>query len=140
MEIDWTHILLAVIAGFPATVTAFGAILMSLRNGRKADNISDKIDDNTAVTKSSAKDATTNARVAATAASSADDKLSDLLNGGLDKLIRGIVREHTEPLARSFKDHDNLDRRNMDEIRQSLIALGAQRDPPLPPPTPWNHT
>ncbi len=129
---DWTQFLTAVgvfVGVVLSAVTVFLSALAKMRgdtNAVKLAENTDKLDENTKLTKDGTQAATANAKVAASAATTAAIKtaaLSSQLNGAMDERIRNIVREHTEPIAAALKDHASIDDQNMREIRDALIAL-----------------
>ncbi len=134
--IDWTNVLIAAIAGLPATIAAIGALLMGFRNSGKANVITSKLDDNTALTVMSgeaANSASIKAKVAADKAEVAAVKAEDAviqkvgllngiqtsLNGGLtDALAKAMV-----PIREEMRRHAEIDERNMQEVRDALSSL-----------------
>ena len=106
----------------------------------KVKAVESKIDENTHLTMTGAEKINQNAREAADAASlvardaasaaaMVANELSQLLNGSLDRRMRAIVKEHSEPLLATFKSHAEQDERNMAEIRQALQSLRATATP-----------
>lgn len=92
---------------------------------RKADSVEKKIDSNTEITVAGNTAATTNARVAATAAIDAKksvDEVSAKLNGGIDSAIAAAV----EPIKRGMSEHAATDDKNMRDINDKIAALDAR--------------
>ncbi len=123
MDVDWTHVIIAMIsglaAGVPATLMAMATLVSSWKN-------SNKIDQNTELTKAGAVSATANAKVAADAASSAESKVDDLsvkLNGELDRKIKAIVGTAILPIQEFMEVHTKQDEDNMSEIRNAIAEL-----------------
>ncbi len=134
--IDWTHVLIAAIAGLPATIAAIGAILMGFRNGNKTDAVATKLDDNTALTVMSgeaansasikAEVAAVKAGVAATKAEDAVVQKVDLLHGIQNSLNGGLasaIEKAIAPLKESIQQHAEIDERNMQEVRDALSQM-----------------
>lgn len=122
-EVDWTHVWVALIAGIPATLAAIGALLASLRNGGKADDIQTSVNANTIITKKGTEDAATAAIKAAETATKADNKITHMLNGVLEHKITTIVKEQTQPLVEAFHEHKEQDKANMTRLEGALKDL-----------------
>ena len=103
------------------TIVAFLTLWVKLQYG--VDKVSNKVDDNTRLTK----EGTTVAAIAATAAANRTDELAKSLNGALDARIQKVVdmqiKIHIDPLLAAFKEHYEADERNMTEIRATLAQL-----------------
>jgi len=109
--VDWTHVLVAIVVGLPATIAAISAAWQSYRN-------STKIDTNTAITIKGSAAAVNNAKVAADTASEAKDAADNLakqLNGALDDRITKIVKKHMDPLLA-----------NMNKIETTLKEMSSK--------------
>lgn len=116
---DWNHIAIALIAATPPTLLALATLVSSWRN-------SEKIDHNTFLTKEGAVQAVTNAKVAAKAAHSAEDKVEELkksLNGELEKKIEEIVLRVVSGLKETMSNHIQAYEDNAKEIKESLDKL-----------------
>ena len=93
------------------------------------DEVKDKIDENTEVTKKGAKEATENAKAAADTADQARQAAQELgkkLNGGVDEAIEAAVRpirEALQDLSLAYQSHAVNDEKNMQEIRKSLLEI-----------------
>lgn len=126
-DLNLTQVVVAFITGLPPLIAAVLAAVLGLRNSRK-------IDQNTQITVASGRSATDNAKSAARAAVSAENKIGDLLNGAMDEKIRGIVKEHTDPLQDALKIHYETlrahavqDEKNMEEIRLKLDSINTPK-------------
>lgn len=109
------------------TVIGFLTLWVKLRYGaERADIVEKKIDNNTAITSAGTAAATKSANkaeVTADRARVAAETITEMLNGGFDDRIAKIVRDYTEPLANSFKAHNEQDQRNMETITASIKEL-----------------
>jgi hypothetical protein len=120
----------SIVTGMVTCVTVIcGVITLWLKQrsiSAKVDQGLAAIDDNTQLTKAGATAATVNTKVAANAAVDASRKADDLakqFNGALDDRIKGIVKEQTDPLVKSFADHNEQYDRNMKSIQQAIDDL-----------------
>lgn len=99
---DWTHIVIALIAGLPATIPALVAAILSLRNNTKIDIATKKVDENTQITTTAKVEAKEAAHdVAVSAANAAKEvanvaskkvtetmsEVKNVVNGRMDELI-----------------------------------------------------
>ena len=88
-----------------------------------------KIDANTALTKAGMEAAITSAVNAANAARTAANRAEELsgqLNGALEVKVATIVKNHVDPLVKSFKEHNDQDQRNMDRIEKALQDISKR--------------
>ena len=100
-----------------------GFLTMRAKLISQSKRVEDKVDANTAITKSGTVAATVNAAAAATAAATAANKTDDLakqMNGELDRRIEKAIKEHTAPVVLLIKEHTEQDDINMRDIRTSL--------------------
>ena len=92
----------------------------------KAADVERKIDNNTKLTIAGADQASSNAMVAAQAATIAADKSAEImsqLNGKLDERIIRIVDQHVKPVVATIRAHAEQDDKNMAEIRTTLEEI-----------------
>lgn len=137
--VDLTQVLIALIVGLPAIL---GAIFAGIA-ARRVRVASEKVDENTAITKTEAKeirehrDDTTEkmSNKLDQTLSVIDEKtatsmqtIARMLNGALDQKVRSIIKEEMTPLSKILQDHIEQDDERSNRIDKSLQELIANKN------------
>lgn len=104
-------------------VVGFLSMWIKLRYG-----VESKIDNNTEITRTNAKqavDAATTVATKADAIAEKTDAIAEKINGGLERKIEAIVKLYVGPITAAMAAHSEQDDRNVQEIKK---ALGELRD------------
>ncbi len=126
---EWTAAGAAVVAAIGAVGAIILQALQMYFTFKRATTIEGKVDDNTKITKDSAKAAVENSKVAVatakTAATAATetkavaDGINKKLNGGIDAAIAEAIR----PVKDKLDSHSELDDKNMREINEKIAKF-----------------
>ena len=121
---------LMLVAQIPIVVAAVVSYLKNKaaikESANKVDEVVNKIEENTTITRAGATAAVASARVAANCAAeakTASEDLSRQFNGALDERITKIVQTYFEPLRDEVKAHAAADEKNMAELRATLSDI-----------------